>query len=83
MSFNLAPYFNLAQHSNGWKECAKYKNIPIGRLEETKAILKQSGRKFRIRYRGTRSHQFDTRPNYRRNQDCLKRFADRFSVYYI
>ena len=84
MAFNLSPYFNNSRLSGTNQfERAKYKNIPINRLEETKAILKQSGRKYRIRYRGTRSAFSDFRPSHRRMQDCLKQYADRFSVYYI
>ena len=88
MSFNLAPYRNLSKQwnsfgSNYQPERAFYKNVPICRLEDVKDILKKDGRKFRIRYRGSRSNLYDNRAKHRRNQDCLKMFADRFSVYFI
>lgn len=62
-------------------EIGFYKNIPISHLSEVKEHFKKEGVKIRIRYRGSRTNPLDPRPNYRRYQDCLAQFADRFSVY--
>lgn len=62
-------------------EIGFYKNIPIAHLSEVKEHFKKEGVKIRIRYRGSRTNPLDPRPNYRRYQDCLAQFADRFSVY--
>jgi len=82
---NLKPFVNNAMSSYyiGHKEQAKYKNIPIEYLDEVKALLRKQGNKFRIRYRGPRTSLLDFRPHNTRMQDCLKEFANRFSVYYI
>lgn len=62
-------------------EIGFYKNIPIVHLKEVREHFKKEGVKIRIRYRGSRTNPLDTRPNYRRYQDCLSQFAERFSVY--
>jgi hypothetical protein len=62
-------------------EIGFYKNIPISHLPEVKEHFRKEGVKIRIRYRGSRTNPLDPRPNYRRYQDCLAQFADRFSVY--
>jgi hypothetical protein len=62
-------------------EIGFYKNIPISYLPEVKKHFKKEGVKIRVRYRGSRTNPLDPRPNYRRYQDCLAQFADRFSVY--
>jgi hypothetical protein len=62
-------------------EIGFYKNIPITYLSEVRDHFKKEGVKIRIRYRGSRTNPLDPRPNYRRYQDCLAQFADRFSVY--
>ena len=73
---NLSPFVN-------YREMARYKNVPIEYLDEVKALLRKKGKKFRIRYRGPRTCFSDIRPRHRRMQDCLKEFANRFSVYYL
>ena len=72
---NLSPFVNL-------REMACYKNVPIEYLDEVKTLLRKKGKKFRIRYRGPRTCFSDIRPRNQRMQDCLKEFANRFSVYY-
>lgn len=76
LNMNLTPFVNLR------REMACYKNIPINYLDEVKALLYKKGEKFRIRYRGPRTCFSDIRPHNQRMQDCLKEFANRFSVYY-
>ena len=82
---NLKPFVNnsMSSYYRQHKELAKHKNIPIEYLGEVKALLKKQGLKFRIRYRGPRTCFSDIRPRHQRMQDCLKEFANRFSVYYI
>jgi hypothetical protein len=82
---NLKPFVNnsMSSYYRQHKELAKYKNIPIEYLDEVKALLQKNGQKYRIRYRGPRNKFMDIRPRHVRMQDCLKRFANRFSVYYI
>ena len=61
-------------------ESAIAKQFPIKGNEDT---IEQLVRllKLKRRFRGTRSHPRDARPSYRRNQDCVKEFADRVSLY--
>ena len=73
---NLSPFVN-------YREMARYKNVPIEYLDEVKTLLRKKGKKFRIRYRGPRTCFSDIRPCHQRMQDCLKEFANRFSVYYL
>ena len=73
---NLSPFVN-------YREMARYKNIPIEYLDEVKSLLRKQGKKFRIRYRGPRTCFSDIRPRHQRMQDCLKEFANRFTVYYL
>ena len=61
-------------------ESAIAKQIPIKGNEDTIEQLVQL-LKLRKRFRGTRNHPRDARPSYRRNQDCVKDFADRVSLY--
>ena len=61
----------------------QYKNVPMELLTTTKRLLRSKGLKFRIRYRGPRCSIFDTRCLRNRKQDCLKRFANRFTVYIL
>ena len=75
---NLNPY---KVRYTGRYEAAMYKNIPISELESVRAFFKGYGIKVRIRYRGPRNEFSDIRPKHRRMQDCLKRYANRFSVY--
>lgn len=81
---NLKPFVNnaLSSYYRGHREMANYKNVPIQYLDEVKSLLRKQGKKFRIRYRGPRNHLMDFRPHKCRMQDCLKEFANRFSVYY-
>ena len=81
---NLKPFVNnaLSSYYRGHRENAKFKNIPIEYLGEVKNLLRKKGIKFRIRYRGQRNNLMDFRPYNCRMQDCLKEFANRFSVYY-
>jgi hypothetical protein len=64
-------------------EIAVYKGIPVALLEAAKARIRAEnpGCKLRIRYRGQRNHPLDTRYKNQRYQDCIKRFANTFSVY--
>lgn len=64
-------------------ELSNFKNIPISELEKVRAHLRAKGLKYRIRYRGPRTNPLDVRPKHRRMQDCLKRFANRFTVYIV
>lgn len=72
---NLKPFVT-------YREIARYKNVPIEYLDEVKTLLRKKGKNFRIRYRGPRNDPADLRPKDRRMQDCLKQFANRFSIYY-
>lgn len=62
-------------------EIAMYKNIPIEYLEEVREYFKNTNVKIRVRYRGSRTNPADRRDRSQRMQDCIKQFADRFSVY--
>jgi len=62
-------------------ESAIAKQIPIKGNEDTIEQLVQL-LKLKRRFRGTRSHPRDARPSYRRNQDCVKDFAERVSLYH-
>jgi hypothetical protein len=77
---NLRPY--NVRPTGQRPEGAMYKNIPIAQLQEVRAFFKSKGIKTRIRYRGPRTNPLDIRPKHRRMQDCSKRFANRFSVYF-
>ena len=63
-------------------ERAAYKNIPVGVLPFVCAYFKLQGKKIRVRYRGQRNNPLDRRYRNQRMQDCVKQFADRFSVYF-
>ena len=62
------------------RESAIAKQIPIKGNEQAIEQLVQL-LKLKRRFRGTRNHPRDARPSYRRNQDCVKEFADRVSLY--
>lgn len=66
----------------GLRERATYKNIPIEYLPQVRAYFKSQGKKTHIRFRGSRTNPLDRRYRSQRMQDCLKEFADRFSVYF-
>jgi len=82
---NLKPYCTETKPSivygRAIKEVSLYKNIPISELDKVRAFFKSKGITVRIRYRGPRNEFGDIRPKYRRMQDCVKQFANRFSVY--
>ena len=82
---NLKPFYTKANpyayQGRVIQEVSLYKNIPMSELENVKSFLRGKGLTFRIRYRGPRSEFSDIRPKNRRMQDCLKEFANRFSVY--
>ena len=63
-------------------EIAAYKNIPIELLPSMREYFKSQGKKIRVRYRGQRNNPLDRRYRNQRMQDCVKQFADRFSVYF-
>ena len=71
----------LNEYQADVKETAVAKQIPIKGNEEVIEQLVQL-LKLKKRFRGTRNHPRDARPSYRRNQDCVKEFADRVSLYY-
>jgi hypothetical protein len=77
---NLDPV--LSQFKNTKNERGAYKNIPIDLLGLVRRHFKAQGIKIRVRYRGDRNNPQDTRYHHARMQDCLKQFADRFTVYY-
>lgn len=60
-------------------DMAMFKNIPIVLLEDFKKSFKGEF-KFRIRYRGPRKHNIKRTPDLRQST-CLKKDAERFSVY--
>lgn len=62
-------------------ERIEYKHVPIEHLTEATQLLRAVGLTYRVRYRGTRTHRLDTRSRTARMQDCLKRFADRATIY--
>lgn len=73
--------FNLEMFTSPRNENSLFKNIPMNCLDEVKSVFKAKGIKVRYRYRGPRNEFGDIRPKYRRMQDCVKQFANRFSVY--
>ena len=62
-------------------ERASFKNVPIVLLEDFKKSFKNDF-KFRIRYRGPRPYS-KRRALATRQSTCLKRDAERFSVYRV
>ena len=70
----------LNQYQAPKVESAIAKQIPIkGNEQEIEQLVQLL--KLKRRFRGTRNHPRDDRPSYRRNQDCVKEFADRVSLY--
>lgn len=63
------------------RERSQYKNIPIALLPQVRQYFKINGTKIVVRYRGHRSNPLDRRPRSQRMQDCVKQFADRFTIY--
>ena len=72
----------LSDYSTGGRERSAYKNIPIELLPYMREYFKLRDLRITVRYRGSRTNPLDRRPRNQRMQDCLKQFADRFSVYY-
>ena len=70
----------LRQYQADPRESAVAKQIPIKGNEQAIEQLVQL-LKLKRRFRGTRNHPRDARPSYRRNQDCVKQFAERVSLY--
>ena len=79
MMYNRKDIFNkLYRNSNG-SGCAMFKNIPIVLLDDFKKSFANDGNKYRIRYRGPRGAGNRSQAN--KQSTCLKRYAERFSVY--
>ena len=72
----------LSKHKTDGSERASYKNISIELLPYFREYFKSQGTKIRVRYRGPRNNPLDTRYRNQRMQDCVKRFANRFSIYF-
>ena len=72
----------IENYTNTDRERAAFKNIPIALLPEVRSHFKSLGIKIVVRYRGSRTNPLDSRYYNQRMQDCVKQFADRFSVYY-
>jgi hypothetical protein len=72
----------LSNYSNSQPGGPMFRNVPIELLENVRTFFKEKNIKIRVRYRGPRNDPQDTRPLSNRKQDCLKRFANRFHVYY-
>lgn len=66
----------------GLRERATYKNIPIEYLPQVRAYFKSQGKKIHVRYRGPRNNPLDRRYRNQRMQDCVKQFANRFTIYF-
>lgn len=64
---------------SGTRDNSLFKNIPIVLLDDFKKSFANDG-KFRVRYRGPRAHNV-ARYHGRRQSTCLKKDAERFSVY--
>jgi hypothetical protein len=64
-------------------EVAAYKNISIELLPSMREYFKSQGKKIRVRYRGPRTNSLDHRTRSQRMQDCVKQFANRFSIYFV
>lgn len=79
--FNIHDYATVSRRYNGYPENSLYKNIPIQYLDDVRAFFKLRGMEIRIRYRGPRNNPADKRYKNQRMQDCVKQFANRFSVY--
>lgn len=76
LEYVLPDYRNTVGH-----ERSAYKNIPLDLLPWVRQYFKEQGVKIIVRYRGPRNNPLDRRPLTQRRQDCLKKFADRFTVY--
>jgi len=81
MIMNMNAYKIVARHPWTKTIWIRYKNVPMVNLTEARRQLRAKGLKFRVRYRGTRTHVLDTRVHSARMQDCLKQFANRATIY--
>lgn len=72
----------LPDYKTNGREGASYKNIPIALLPYVREYFRSQGQTIRVRYRGPRNNPLDTRWYGARMQDCVKQFADRFSIYF-
>jgi hypothetical protein len=72
----------LPDYKNSTNTRASYQNVPIELLPYVREYFKAQGKKIRVRFRGPRNDPRDNRPLSNRKQDCLKRFANRFHVYF-
>lgn len=68
-------------YQNTGKGYATFKNVPIVLLNDFKVSFKDEF-KYRIRYRGPRAHNVGRRWS-RKQSTCLKKDAERFSVYRV
>ena len=75
--YNRKDIFNKLYRSTS--DRASFKNIPIALLEDFKKSFANDGNKYRIRYRGPRGAGNRSQAN--KQSTCLKRYAERFSVY--
>jgi len=77
--YNRKDIFNKLYRNSNRSGCAMFKNIPIALLEDFKKSFANDGNKYRIRYRGPRGA--GNRSHANKQSTCLKRYAERFSVY--
>ena len=70
---------NLKFYVSGETQVCLFHEIPICRLNEVKALMKQAKVKYRIRYRGSRKN--DGRYSDQQQRDCLRKNATHFAVY--
>jgi hypothetical protein len=78
---SMRKLFTTYYSNNSRGERANFKNVPVKLLEEFKDAFKDEF-KFRIRYRGPRAHNV-SRGFGKRQSTCLKKDAERFSVYRV
>ena len=71
---------NISDYLSPSHEASIFKGIPIEYLDEAKAILKQKGIKYRVKYRGPRVGM-DSRFKDQQQASCLRKFATSFAVY--
>ena len=84
--FKLIDYASRGTPVNNrrYPRCSVYHGLPIDKLEVTKILLANMfpESKFRIRYRGKRAEHRDGRTRTQKSQDCLKKYATSFAVYF-
>ena len=80
--FNIHSYATISGRKvRGYPENSLYKNIPVEHRDYVLAYFKMRGMSIALRYRGSRTNPNDKRPASCRQSDCVRQFADRFSVY--